>query len=229
VAGLVPVPWSPIPSFSHNSSTNSPSSRLRFFFSFLPSLVLICARRRRASLEGPREETGRPLVVRTSSTMAAMHSTNSSLGSRQSLPVFRTGHTSVDPSELEKLAPDSPGLPPPRGQLGPLGGPPGSQGPGGPGGPRGPGGPGGGPGGPPANPDLFQPRSFKFWATLVCNFLALFLVALDRTIVAPAVPSISDDFKALGDIGWYGSAYMLTTACAQLIYGRIYKFYDMKW
>jgi len=68
-----------------------------------------------------------------------------------------------------------------------------------------------------------------FWATLVCNFLALFLVALDRTIIATAVPTISDEFKSLGDIGWYGSAYMLSTACAQLIYGRIYKFYDMKW
>ncbi len=59
--------------------------------------------------------------------------------------------------------------------------------------------------------------------------MALFLVALDRTIIATAVPRISDEFKSLGDIGWYGSAYMLTTACAQLLYGRIYKFYDMKW
>ncbi|KAK3292245.1 major facilitator superfamily domain-containing protein [Chaetomium fimeti] len=76
---------------------------------------------------------------------------------------------------------------------------------------------------------LFQPRSVRFWLTLLCNFLALFLVALDRTIIATAVPRISDEFQALGDIGWYGSAYMLTTACAQLLFGRIYKFYDMKW
>ncbi|KAK4458481.1 major facilitator superfamily domain-containing protein [Cladorrhinum samala] len=64
---------------------------------------------------------------------------------------------------------------------------------------------------------------------ILCNFLALFLVALDRTIVATAVPRISDEFKALGDIGWYGSSYMLTTACAQLVFGRIYKNYDLKW
>ena len=76
---------------------------------------------------------------------------------------------------------------------------------------------------------MFNPRSPMFWATLVCNFMALFLVALDRTIIATAVPTISDEFQSLGDIGWYGSAYMLSTACAQLIYGRIYKFYDMKW
>ncbi|KAK3991311.1 major facilitator superfamily domain-containing protein [Cladorrhinum sp. PSN332] len=82
------------------------------------------------------------------------------------------------------------------------------------------------PGGP---EELYQPKSLKFWGTIACNFLALFLVALDRTIVATAVPRISDEFKALGDIGWYGSSYMLTTACAQLVFGRIYKHYDLKW
>jgi len=77
--------------------------------------------------------------------------------------------------------------------------------------------------------DLYQPKTLKFWGMILCNFLALFLVALDRTIVATAVPRISDEFKALGDIGWYGSSYMLTTACAQLVFGRIYKNYDLKW
>ncbi|OAA68416.1 major facilitator superfamily transporter aflatoxin efflux [Niveomyces insectorum RCEF 264] len=85
------------------------------------------------------------------------------------------------------------------------------------------------PRGPPPQNDLFQPRSFKFWMILVSNFLALFLVALDRTIVATAVPRISDDFHSLGDIGWYASAYMLTTSASQLIFGRLYKFYSMKW
>lgn len=75
---------------------------------------------------------------------------------------------------------------------------------------------------------LFQPRTVKFWLTLVMNFAALFLVALDRTIIATAVPRISDEFHSLGDVGWYGAAYMLTTSCAQLVYGRIYKFYNLK-
>jgi len=78
------------------------------------------------------------------------------------------------------------------------------------------------------NPDLFQPKTVRFWAIIICNFLCLFLVALGRTILATAVPRITDEFGALGDIGWYGSAYMLATACAQLVYGTIYKFYDLK-
>ncbi|KAJ5935008.1 hypothetical protein N7466_004555 [Penicillium verhagenii] len=63
---------------------------------------------------------------------------------------------------------------------------------------------------------------------MLCNFLALFLVALDRTIIATAIPRITDEFHSLGDIGWYGSAYMLASASAQLLFGRIYKFYDIK-
>lgn len=38
-----------------------------------------------------------------------------------------------------------------------------------------------------------------------------------------------DDFKALDDIGWYGSAYMLTMCSFQLIFGKIYKFFSLKW
>ncbi|KUI54830.1 Putative HC-toxin efflux carrier TOXA [Cytospora mali] len=85
-----------------------------------------------------------------------------------------------------------------------------------------------GPGGPGVN-ELYKPKTLKFWLILLCNFLAMFLVALDRTIVATAIPTITDEFHSLGDIGWYGSAYMLTTSAAQLVFGRLYKFYSMKW
>lgn len=77
--------------------------------------------------------------------------------------------------------------------------------------------------------NMYNPRSFKFWTIMFCNFLALFLVALDRTILATAIPRITDEFKSLGDVGWYASAYMLTTAASQLLFGRVYKFYPTKW
>lgn len=60
-----------------------------------------------------------------------------------------------------------------------------------------------GPGGPGGPNNLYQPKTLKFWLILVSNFLAMFLVALDRTIVATAIPQITDDFRSLGDIGWY--------------------------
>ncbi|KAB8254917.1 major facilitator superfamily domain-containing protein [Aspergillus pseudonomiae] len=60
-------------------------------------------------------------------------------------------------------------------------------------------------------------------------YLAIFLVALDRTIIATAIPRITDTFHSLGDIGWYGSAYLLTCCSFQLVFGRIYTFYSPKW
>lgn len=50
----------------------------------------------------------------------------------------------------------------------------------------------------------------------------------DLTIIGTATPQITDDFHSLGDIGWYGSAYLLTLCCFQLLFGRIYTFYSAK-
>lgn len=76
--------------------------------------------------------------------------------------------------------------------------------------------------------DNFKPKTMKFWLVILSNFVSLFLVALDRTIIATAIPRITDEFGSLGDIGWYGSAYMLTTAASQLVFGRVYKFYNLR-
>ncbi|KAJ5337286.1 uncharacterized protein N7506_005308 [Penicillium brevicompactum] len=41
--------------------------------------------------------------------------------------------------------------------------------------------------------------------------LTVFLVALDQTIIATAIPTITSEFNSVEDIGWYGSAFLLTT------------------
>ncbi|MCJ1432591.1 hypothetical protein MMC27_001948 [Xylographa pallens] len=64
---------------------------------------------------------------------------------------------------------------------------------------------------------------------LIALYLAIFLVALDRTIVATAIPRITDEFHSLNDVGWYGSAYLITGCSFQLLFGRIYTFYSPKW
>ena len=40
---------------------------------------------------------------------------------------------------------------------------------------------------------------------------------------------MTDEFHSLNDIGWYGSAFMLTSCCFQLLLGRIYTFYTPKY
>lgn len=56
--------------------------------------------------------------------------------------------------------------------------------------------------------EIVYPSGIKFAVITLALCLAVFLVALDNTIIATAIPKITDRFNALGDIGWYGSAYV---------------------
>ncbi|KAL8636376.1 MAG: hypothetical protein Q9228_006218 [Teloschistes exilis] len=64
---------------------------------------------------------------------------------------------------------------------------------------------------------------------MLALYLVMFLTALDRTIIATAIPYITDDLHSFGDVGWYGSSYMLTFCAFLLLYGRVYTFYSPKW
>jgi MFS family permease len=55
------------------------------------------------------------------------------------------------------------------------------------------------------------------------------LLDQDNTIIATAIPRITDHFNSIDDIGWYGSSYLLTTCAFQLLFGKIYTFYPVKW
>lgn len=46
------------------------------------------------------------------------------------------------------------------------------------------------------------PTGLKLFLLLLSIYLAVFLVALDRTIIATALPVITDHFHSIGDIGW---------------------------
>ncbi|KAI9717527.1 MAG: hypothetical protein M1812_004668 [Candelaria pacifica] len=72
------------------------------------------------------------------------------------------------------------------------------------------------------------PKSFKLAVITVALCLSVFLVALDNTIIATAIPKITDHFNALDDVGWYGSAYLLTTCAFQLLFGKFYSIFSIK-
>ncbi|KXG50410.1 Major facilitator superfamily domain, general substrate transporter [Penicillium griseofulvum] len=63
---------------------------------------------------------------------------------------------------------------------------------------------------------------------IVALVLTMFMVALDMTIVATAIPRITDEFHSLYQVGWYGSAFFLTLATFQSTWGKLYKFWDLK-
>ncbi|KAK7747293.1 hypothetical protein SLS53_001546 [Cytospora paraplurivora] len=58
--------------------------------------------------------------------------------------------------------------------------------------------------------------------------MSVFLVALDQTIIAPALGAITAQFVSVTDIGWYGSAYLLTTTALQPLYGKLYDGFPVK-
>ncbi|KAL8694157.1 MAG: hypothetical protein Q9218_001154 [Villophora microphyllina] len=58
--------------------------------------------------------------------------------------------------------------------------------------------------------------------------LSVLCMALDNTIIATAIPKITDHFNSLDDVGWYGSAYLLTTCAFQLLFGKFLTFFSIK-
>ncbi|KAL1895608.1 hypothetical protein Sste5346_005077 [Sporothrix stenoceras] len=74
-----------------------------------------------------------------------------------------------------------------------------------------------------------HPHGLKLLSVMVAIFLAIFCVAIDRTIIATAIPKITVEFDSLQDIGWYGSSYLLTAASFQLSFGRMYAEFSIKW
>lgn len=71
------------------------------------------------------------------------------------------------------------------------------------------------------------PPLSKVIVIILALYLAIFLVALDQTIIGVAIPKITDQFKSISDIAWYGSAYFLTSTALQPSYGRIYKIFSV--
>ncbi|THX22158.1 MFS transporter [Aureobasidium pullulans] len=68
----------------------------------------------------------------------------------------------------------------------------------------------------------------KLAVLVSCTCMAVFLQALDTTIITTAIPSITRRFDSLHDVGWYGSAYFITSCSLQLLWGRLYTFYHFK-
>ncbi|CAD0013159.1 unnamed protein product, partial [Aureobasidium pullulans] len=79
------------------------------------------------------------------------------------------------------------------------------------------------------DPEVEYPTSIKLLLITIALCLTVFCIALDNTIIATAIPKITDHFKAIDDIAWYGSAYLLTTCSFQLFFGKLYSFLSLKW
>lgn len=69
----------------------------------------------------------------------------------------------------------------------------------------------------------------KLWTLSFGLCLTTFVIALDNTIIATAIPKITSVFNSLEDVGWYGSSYLLTTTSLQPSFGKVYTYFDVKY
>ncbi|KAK2057819.1 major facilitator superfamily transporter [Colletotrichum caudatum] len=58
--------------------------------------------------------------------------------------------------------------------------------------------------------------------------IATFMIAIDGSILATAIPKITSDFHRLDDVPWYGSAYLFTEMAFQPTFGRLYTLFDAR-
>ncbi|KAG6986530.1 hypothetical protein G7Y79_00078g099840, partial [Physcia stellaris] len=68
----------------------------------------------------------------------------------------------------------------------------------------------------------------KLITVIGCVILVAFLLMLDQSIIATAIPQITSDFHSLPDVGWYGSSYLLASASFQPLTGTIFTYFRSK-
>ncbi|KAM5350085.1 hypothetical protein ACJ41O_006590 [Fusarium nematophilum] len=59
------------------------------------------------------------------------------------------------------------------------------------------------------------PTGLHLGFIIIALFLGVFLVILDITIVATAIPKITDEFQRLDEVSWYGAAFLICSAAFQ--------------
>ncbi|KAI0506890.1 MFS general substrate transporter, partial [Xylaria bambusicola] len=80
-----------------------------------------------------------------------------------------------------------------------------------------------------ANEATKYPSTWKASLLTVGLCLVTFATAVDNTIIATAIPSITEEFHSLNDIGWYASSYLLASTALQPSYGKVYTHFNIKW
>ncbi|KAF3800881.1 Efflux pump roqT [Colletotrichum gloeosporioides] len=80
----------------------------------------------------------------------------------------------------------------------------------------------------PEDSAIEYPRGIRLALIILGLAMAVFLVFLDMTLIATAIPAITNQFNSLQHVGWYGSAYMLSLCSFQLVYGKCYELFSLK-
>ena len=72
------------------------------------------------------------------------------------------------------------------------------------------------------------PSGTRLVFVVLALVLSIFLVSLDLTIVATAIPKVTGEFHGLHDVSWYSAAFFMTIGGFQSAWGKAYKYFPLK-
>ena len=81
---------------------------------------------------------------------------------------------------------------------------------------------------PPSSEQPVYPTGVKLWLIMLTVAALLILTCIDMNIVATAVPSITNHFHTVADVGWYSSAFRLSVCAFQFVFGKAYTLFSVK-
>jgi MFS family permease len=79
-----------------------------------------------------------------------------------------------------------------------------------------------------ATTEADYPSGMKLALIILALALSIFLMALDLTIIATAIPKITSEFHGLKDVSWYSAAFFMTIGGFQSAWGKAYKYFNLK-
>lgn len=79
-----------------------------------------------------------------------------------------------------------------------------------------------------AEDETRYPTGIRFWLIVLACAIALVFMALDTSVVSTAVPSITDEFHTVADVGWYASAFRLCACAFAFFFGKVYTLFPLR-
>ncbi|KAL6248731.1 hypothetical protein RBB50_003793 [Rhinocladiella similis] len=76
-------------------------------------------------------------------------------------------------------------------------------------------------------PEYLGPRALTFLMSAI--LLVVIILTLDQSILATAIPKITDQFHTIADIGWYAAAYLICNASLQPLTGKVYTYFSLRY
>lgn len=79
-----------------------------------------------------------------------------------------------------------------------------------------------------AEDESHYPHGLRLYSTMAVLIICLIVGGLDVGIVAVAVPSVSNQFKSIADIGWYSTVLRVVWCSFMFMFGKIYTVFPVK-